>query len=253
MTRIAQLKLTSPAGYGAVVPLDKQKHAGLGLKANTDHLWCANLNAVFINAAEFVKAALDYPIAFARDPGSGEFMPVAVLGLRAKQNLFVDAQGQWRPLTYIPAYFRRFPFCIAEIPGKNGAAASRMICVQEDRLVKDGTALFGAGGEPTATWEPVLKLLEAIEGSRQQTRVFTRRLEALNLLVPFDAVALPRSGQQMRLQGMFRVDEQKLQEIPGKDLRTLMKKGELRAVYAHLVSLENFGRLLDLTASRSAH
>ena len=90
------------------------------------------------------------------------------------------------------------------------------------------------------------QLLEAVEGSRQQTRVLTRRLEALGLLVPFDAVAMPRQGDRMRLQGLHRVDEERLLQVPGRDLRTMMRKGELRAVYAHLNSLENFGRLLDL-------
>ncbi len=49
---------------------------------------------------------------------------------------------------------------------------------------------------------------------------------------------------------MFRVDRTNLTQTPGKDLRTLMKRGELRAIYAHLVSLENFARLMDLNAAR---
>ena len=97
------------------------------------------------------------------------------------------------------------------------------------------------------------QLLEAIEGARQQTRVFTRRLEALELLTGFDALATANSGQQMRLQGMFRVDEQKLSGIPQKELKQMLSKGELRCLYAHLISLENFGRLLDLTPVADGH
>lgn len=242
----APLRLTAPPGYGPVVPLDKQVHAGLGLWAASDYAWCSHLNAVFLNAAEFSQASLDYPIAFTRDEQSGEFMPIAVLGMKAKQNLFVDEQGRWRDMTYIPAYFRRFPFCIAEVPMPNGHAAQRLICVQEDRLTKNKAPLFDANGKPTAAWPPILKLLEAIEGARQQTRVLMRRLEALELLTPFDAIAVPRVGAQFRLKGMFRVDEEKLLDLTGRDLRTLLKKGELRALYAHLISLENFGRLMDL-------
>ena len=51
----------------------------------------------------------------------------------------------------------------------------------------------------------------------------------------------------MRLKGLFRVDEERLQAVPGRDLRVLMRKGELRAIYAHLLSLENFARLMDFT------
>lgn len=244
------LKMTAPPGYSAVVPLDKQAHAGLGLLAASDFNWCAGLNAVFLNAAEFSLACLDFPIAFSRNDKTGEFMPIAVLGMKARQNLFVDGQGRWREMTYIPAYFRRYPFCIAEVPMPNGQAARQMICVQEDRLTKNKTPLFDAAGAPTAAWPPILKLLEAIEGARQQTRVLVRRLEALELLVPFDAIAVPRNGEQLRLKGMFRVDEEKLQALSSPNLRTMSKKGELRAIYAHLISLENFGRLMDMNQMR---
>ena len=47
---------------------------------------------------------------------------------------------------------------------------------------------------------------------------------------------------------MHRVDEEKLNALGPRELKLLMRKGELRAVYAHLLSLENFGRLLDMTA-----
>lgn len=240
------IKLTAPPGYGAVEPLDKQKHAGMGLRKQPDFAWSAGINAVFLNAAEFFKAALDYPIAFVREPKSGEFLPMAILGLKAGQNLYVDARGQWRPQTYLPAYFRRHPFCIAEIPGAAGAAAQRLVCVDPAALEKDSpTPLFGADGAPSPAWETAHKLLEAMEGARQQTRALTQRLEALGLLVPFDAVAMPRQGERSRLQGLFRVDEEKLAELQAKDFKAMSKRGELRAVYAHLLSLENFARLLD--------
>jgi hypothetical protein len=243
------VKLIAPPGYAGVTPLDRARHAGMGIKANPGYGWCSHLNAVFINAVEFFKASLDYPIAFVREGGSGEFVPMAILGLKQSQNLFVESSGRWRPHSYVPAYFRRFPFCIAELPAKDGATQpNRLVCVQENMLAKDApTPLFKVDGEPTPQWDPILKLLEAIEGARQQTRVLTRRLESLNLLVPFDAVAMPRQGERMRLQGMFRVDEEKLAEVPGKDLKILLKKGEMRAIYAHLLSLENFSKLLDLS------
>ncbi len=205
-----------------------------------------------LNAVEFSRAALDFPIAFMRDERNGEFLPIAVLGLKEKQNLFVQDDGQWRAMTYIPAYFRRFPFCIAEVPMPNGHAAKQMICVQQDHLTANDRPLFSTDGKPTEAWPPILKLLEAIEGARQQTRVLMKRLEALELLTPFDAIAVPRKGPQMRLKGMFRVDEEKLHDIHSRDLRAMLKKGELRAINAHLISLENFSRLMELTGTQDS-
>lgn len=246
-TESQSVKLVSPPGYGAVVPFDKNKHAGKGVRADYNFAWCASLNAVYINAVEFARAATDFPIAFTRDERSGEFLPVAVLGLRKDENLFVDADGNWRRLSYVPAYFRRHPFCIAELPAAEGEAPQRLVCVQEDQLAESEAPMFDADGKPTAAWESAQKLLEAVEGARQQTRALCKRLESLELLVPFDALATSRAGKQMRLQGMLRVDEEKLGKLGGKELTQMMSKGELRCLYAHLISLENFARLLDMT------
>lgn len=243
------LKLQSPRGYGPVVPLEPKRHAGMGLRPRQDYRWTAGLNALPISASEFFKSGLDYPIAFVRQEKSREYTPVAVTGLGEAQNLFIDAEGHWRAQTYVPAYVRRFPFCIAPVPGKEkGSSARPLICVQEDQLVADSPRpLFDRNGAPTPAWKPLLGLLEAMEGAHQQTRVLCQRLEALDLLVPFEALATPREGKPLRLQGLFRIDEERLALVPGRDLRTMMKKGELRAAYAHLNSLENFGRLLDLS------
>lgn len=242
------LKLQSPRGYGPVVPLEPKRHGGMGLRPGLDHRWAQGLNALPISASEFFKSGLDYPIAFVRQEHNGEFTPVIATGLREGQNLYIGADGHWRAQTYVPAYVRRYPFCIAPVPGKEkGSTARPLVCVQEDQLVADSTRpLFDRNGAATPAWKPLLELLEAVEGAHQQTRVLCRRLEALGLLIPFEAVATPRQGEPLRLHGLFRVDEQKLAEVPGRDLRTMMRKGELRAVYAHLNSLENFGRLLDL-------
>jgi len=240
-----------PPGYSSLIPLDRHQHAGLSIVSGHNQAWCAKLGSVFLSAVELAKACADYPIAFIRESNSGEYLPVALLGLRAQENLFVDGKGQWKAGTYIPAYVRRFPFCIAEVPAANGAEPQRLICVQRDRLAPSATPYFDAKGEATAAWKPVQDLIEAVEGARQQTRTFTRRLEAFGLFTPFDALALPRGGgQQMRLQGLHRVDEEKLNALGAREQKMLMRKGELRAVYAHLLSLENFARLLDMTQTR---
>ncbi|MCI0749438.1 MAG: SapC family protein [Nevskiales bacterium] len=247
------IKLTPPPGYGTVVPLDKKKHAGLGLRPDRNQAWCATLNAVYVSAAELARAALYYPIGFAREPHSGDLLSFAVLGLKPHQNLFIDRDGRWLTPYYVPAHVRRHPFCMVAVTAGNGAAPKQLVCVQEDQLMPSARPLFDADGTATAEWSPIQKLLEAVEGARQQTAAFLRRLESLELLTPFDALALPRGGQQMRLQGLLRVDERKLEKLPGKALRELLGKGELRAVYAHLLSLENFARLLDLAQEHHGH
>lgn len=246
-----QINFQMPPGYAALAALDRIKHAGLGLAPGCSYRWCSTLNSVFLNTTEMGKACSDYPIAFVRESNSGEYLPVAVLGLRSGDNLFVDGEGRWMPRSYVPAYVRRYPFCLIELPVENGAEPQRLILVQEDQLAHSDQPFFDAQGEPQPEWTAMQELIELMERARQQTRAFSRRLEAFGLLTPFDALAVPRGGQQLRLQGLHRVDEEKLNALGAREQKLLMRKGELRAVYAHLLSLENFGKLLELTQLRT--
>ncbi len=244
------LHLIAPPGYGPVVPFDKHSHGRLGLLPERRYAWCARLNSVYINAIEFSRIATEYPIAFVREQSSREFIPVAILGLRDRENLFVDGDGRWRWPAYVPAYCRRHPFCVAQVADGVAPKSNKLICVQADQLSPDGAALFDSDAKATPAWTAIQRLIESMESARQATRVLCKRLEALDLLVPFDAVASAPGRTTLHLQGMYRVDEQKLAALPMRNLKTLLTKGELRAVYAHLISLENFARLLDLGGAR---
>jgi hypothetical protein len=247
---MGEVSFQLPPGYASLAGLDRIKHSGLGLRPGLNAGWCSGLNSVFLSAVELGKAALDYPVAFVREPG-GEYQPVAVLGLRRNENLFVDEAGRWQPLNYQPAYVRRFPFCVVEVAAADGRDPQRLICVQEDQLAPSAAPFFDAQGQATPAWKPVQDLVESLEGARQQTRAFARRLDAFGLLTPFDALLLPsRGGQQLQLQGLHRVDEEKLNALGPREQKMLMRKGELRAIYAHLLSLENFAKLLDLTVQK---
>ena len=245
------MRLPSPPGYGEVVTLDRQAHAGLGLVPATDHLWTSALTAAAIGLVEFSRAALDYPLAFVR---RGErYDAVAVLGLRAGENLFVDASGHWRPGAYVPAGIRLHPLCLAEIAtGDSDAAPRTLVAVQADRLSATAPPLFDTTGQPTAHWASWEKLLDAAEQSRRATQAWSEALRALDLLVPFDALARPRSGEPMRVSGLHRIDENRLNRLPPETLHDWQTRHWLRAAHAHLISLENFARLMDAASTGTA-
>ena len=47
---------------------------------------------------------------------------------------------------------------------------------------------------------------------------------------------------------MHRVYEDKLNQLPADTVKELMEQGEMSRIYAHLISLENFAKLLDLSS-----
>jgi hypothetical protein len=75
------------------------------------------------------------------------------------------------------------------------------------------------------------------------------------LLEPFSMQATLRKdkgGGQMQMTGMHRVAEKNLENLNAAQLKNLMRKGYLARIYLHLLSLENFARLLDRKSARQA-
>ena len=64
------------------------------------------------------------------------------------------------------------------------------------------------------------------------------------LLEPFTLQATLKRGGAMNLGGMYRVEEKKLEFLNAAQHKNLIKKGIMGRIYAHLISLENFARLL---------
>jgi hypothetical protein len=52
-------------------------------------------------------------------------------------------------------------------------------------------------------------------------------------------------GDQFALEGLLIVDESKLSELSAEVIHQLQQQGFMGWIYAHLISLSNFARLLD--------
>ena len=102
--------------YEKPVPLSSVNHADWTLRLPEPRFgFAASINSVVLAGIEFVEASKDYPIVFAK--AADALVPVALLGLRETNNLYVDASGDWLNGHYVPAFIRRYPFVLAEGPG----------------------------------------------------------------------------------------------------------------------------------------
>jgi hypothetical protein len=224
--------------YDQVQALNSETHAQWRIAPQASWAFAAKAHAVPLLAQEFAAAQADYTIAFAKDE-AGTYMPVALLGLKAEQNLFVNDHGQWQAGVYIPAYVRRFPFAPA------GEGEKMVVVVETSSGVvgpfAEGEPLFD-NGQPTETLQRALGLVEAFHREAQGTQAFCRWLHEKTLLTPVTAEV--RAGEQAahRLDGMWVIDEGRLNALPESDVLSLFKSGQLAWVYAHLMSLKNLSR-----------
>ena len=242
------MKIRAPYGYQEIVPLTRQHRVVLPEAGKVPAVF-RTLNAVPVSYAEFAVACRDYPIAFISGDGGRTYVAMAVLGLEDQQNLFTGADGGWEPGAYVPAYVRRYPFCMTRVTVDGKEQAERIACVEKRALQARGEALFDDKGQPLPSWSERQKLLFEYEADLGRSDELARALAALGLLETFTMQAIPQEGRPLAMTGLHRVAEQKLAGLAADKLKELAQNGMLARIYAHLISLNNFGRLLDRRAA----
>jgi hypothetical protein len=246
------MQITPPFGYKEVVPfLKTQKVRLLGTGEVPD--FAQKGNAIPISHTEFQLVARDYPIVFTTGDEGKTFSAVAVLGMSSGENLFYSKQG-WVKEVYVPAYARRYPFCMARLTVDKVEHKDRLICVEKTFLdEKKGEAMFNGKGEPNPKWAEIERLLSEYEADLERSREMCAILADYGLLEPFTMQAtMNKDGATLQLAGMHRVKEKNLENLNAAQLKNLMRKGYMARIYMHLLSLENFARLLERRAARSA-
>jgi hypothetical protein len=240
-----QAELTGEAlFYVAPEPLSKEAHAKLGLKnLETPYAFTARTHLVPVTVTEFGPAALCYPIIFI----GADKTPVAVMGVNADENLFVDEKGSYAPDAYLPAYIRRYPFVLA-----NDASAQRMVvCIDAKAPMISETpdAPFFADGEPTAYTKSAIEFCNNFEQEAQRTLSFVNLLKELDLFEDKQATYNPPGvdgvpGQPQVIAEYQGVSEAKLGALSPDKLKELAANGALQQIYAHLLSLLGWDRLI---------
>lgn len=229
-----------PPGYRQLEALHRDRHAGLQADPQARAAFLRQRQSCLLTAPEFVRAARDFPIVFVRD-GQQTPEPQAVLTLQPGNNGLPDAEGHWPAGLYQPAWLRRWPFATATLPENPREA---VVCVDPQGLAPGEQPWFTAEG-PTPEWEPMQALIRDFRTAEEQTLAFVKQLDRLELLEPFSAQPRRPDLRLPMLQNLWRVSETRLHALPPRELKKLATRGYLARIYAHLMSLENFSRLLD--------
>ena len=229
--------------YSKPVAMNREAHRKLKLRGVPSFAFAAKTHSVPLTGNEFAAAARQLPILFVPEAKLG-FTPVALLGLRQNENLFVDAQGQWGGGAYIPAFIRRYPFVLID----KGSTDDFIVGIDESFPgfnTEEGDALFEEDGKEGVALKRAIGFLNAYQAEAKKTVEFIGHLQRLELLIPRVVQVTQKDGGKVTLNGFSVVDEARLAKLDDKDGATLLKTGYLGWIYMHLLSLNN---IADLSA-----
>lgn len=225
-----------PLLYHALDALNSGQHGNMKLRKAFPLPRVGHTHAIPVTVEEFAIVQRHYPIIFSAGDSP---IPLALLGLNEGVNTYFNDEG--RPTdanVYVPAYLRRYPFLLAKLRPE---ADELSLCFDPtaDAMAEDGDgpALFD-GDQPSETTKNILAFCEQFEAAGQRTQAFMEELQKSGLLMDGEVSIQPDGSEQPFLYRGFRmVDEEKLRDLKGDELRKMNQSGMLPALFAHLFSL----------------
>lgn len=229
-----------PVFYRQPELLSSERHAHKSLASKPDHRFAQETNAVPLNGVELELAQRHYPIVFSDEATP---FPMAILGLRTAENLFIGAPGTWREGIYVPAYVRRYPFVFMSGPDQKQFA----LCIDAaSAFIVDGDSNpFFRDGQPTELTKNALAFCASFQAEYEKTRAFAAALAEHKLLESRTANIDLGDGQKVMF-GPFRaIDGAKLAALPNAVIADWLRSGWLGWIYAHLMSAANWAALAN--------
>ena len=238
-----------PLFYSSLEAVNVQQHGKMKIRKLDKFPAVGQAHAIPVTVDEFALLQRHYPIVFSVGASP---VPLALMGLNEGINVFLDENGIPRESNlYIPAYLRRYPFLLARLRQESDELS---LCFDPTSGAvgefDDGEPLFD-GDQPSDATKAVLQFCEQFETAGQRTGAFMEELKKSDLLMDGEVAIQPEGVEQPFVYRGFRmIDEEKLRELRGDELRRMNQNGMLPLIYAHLFSLsqvrEVFGRQVQL-------
>lgn len=230
-----------------IVLLNNIQHKNLKVITTRGKEYGDNYMCVPTCPKEFRSLQAQYPIVFGKNSESGEYTPLALLGLQEGENLFIE-NGQWNA-RYIPLCADCKPFYIGQQSQRDlTAEQSCVIHVDLDspKVSEDiGISLFKEQGGSSDYLLRMSRTLGVIQEGIVEVKPFINLLLEFDLLEPFSAEITLKNNQQYTLQGFYTVNEEVLANLSAEAIKKFHDSGFLFDIYMQIASLSQIAGLIE--------
>lgn len=233
-----------------MVPLDSTKHKDLYINVDQSYSHVSGQNMTPLVAAEFLSASTNFPIVFVKQQETGGFKAVALFGFSSGENLIFN---KGKVLTnYIPINIRRYPFAAG---GESAQDNQIVLCLDESSKLlneKEGIRIFNDDGTASEATQQVGNLISDLLAKDEATGYFIDFLVENDLLQATELTVNLGDEGGHKINGIYKVDEEALNNLSDTTVLEIYKRKYFPAIYAHLASLSQINRLLQLKAEFTA-
>ena len=240
---------TLPLFYSALEALNVTQHGKMKIRPIGKAEVIATTHAIPATVDEFALLQRHFPIVFSSGDNP---VPLALMGLSEGVNVFLNEEGKLREkMMYVPAYMRRYPFLLARLrPDSDELSLCFDPTAGAVGEFDEGEPLFD-GDQPSQATKAILQFCEQFETAGQRTAAFMEEIKKSGLLMDGEVAIQPEGVQQPFVyRGFQMVDEEKLRELRGDELRKMNQNGMLALIYAHLFSLSQVREVFSLQVTQ---
>ncbi|TNE62334.1 MAG: multidrug transporter [Alphaproteobacteria bacterium] len=226
-----------------IAALHPEKHGHIKVVDGVDMSRVHDQQILPLVAHEFAAAACAMPVIFIKNSENGQFQAAGLLGFKPGENLYVQ-DGKWTG-AYMPRILEQQPFGLVPSPHN---PEQLMLAIDESntRVQADGHALYEGGKETEYLAKRRQSIIDYFEQSRV-TSAFAQLLSDLDVLSA-RTLSVDVGGDKVNLNGLYFIDEAKVNALPDDKYLDLRKRGFIGVIYAHLVSLNQVRHLVQLKA-----
>jgi len=231
--------------------LDNKNHKDIKVTTHFNDEFSENTNSALIFPNEIKEAQHDYPILFIKNPETGQFQTVVLLGLVAEENLYIN--NGWQA-SYIPAMINKGPFTICyeekEEDGKKVKQPIVAIDMDSPRVNKEsGEPIFLDDGQASPYLQQVNQSLKTIHDGSQLSQQMFKAFLKHDLIEPVALNIELNNGEKRSISGNYTIHSEKLAQLDGAALEQLNQVGFLSLAFAVSASLSNVKKLVDIKNS----
>jgi hypothetical protein len=233
-----------------LVELSRAEHSELKINPDLAEASAARQHLIPIVASEFRKAAIQYPIVFAKNPETGRFAPYVLNGLEPEENLFWS--GTKMDVAYVPLNIRRRPFFVGTGDTSRGA---NVLCIdiESSCLTASGQkSIVDADGSDSSYLKEILSIVGQLVDGQKLTGSFINTALSLDLLCPIVLDIVLEDGKPLHVEGLYSIDEDRFRSLDKDKVEILWNEGLMDLIYSVVISTGQIFNLIRLRNERES-